>query len=123
MTSQHSTDAEETPASKDREPLPKPLRDVLNGPVDTKLQLLKHHADMARLLAEEILEEEVEAVAGEPNRRNCPCGKHLHRWVYNAGSIRIDGEKVPIDIPRLRDFLGSETRTLGRSTPWRATRQ
>lgn len=61
MTSQHSTTAEETPTSKDGEV----LRDVLEGPIDTKPQLLKHHADMARLLAEEILEEDVEALAGE----------------------------------------------------------
>ena len=67
---------------------------------------------MARLLAEEILEEEVEAVAGEDNSRNCPCGKHLHRWGYNPGSIRIDGEKVPIDIPRLRDKDSEEEHTL-----------
>jgi len=67
---------------------------------------------MARLLAEEILEEEVEAVAGEDNSRNCPCGKHLHRWGYNPGSIRIDGEKVPVDIPRLRDKDAGEEHTL-----------
>jgi len=67
---------------------------------------------MARLLAEEILEEEVEAVAGEDNSRNCPCGKHLHRWGYNPGSIRIDGEKVPIDVPRVRDTDTEEERSL-----------
>ena len=108
MTSQHSTTTEETPTSKDQQA----LRDVLDGPIDTKLQLLKHHADMARLLAEEILEEEVEAVAGEHNSRNCPCGRHLHRWGYNPGSIRIDGEKVPVDIPRLRDKDAGEEHTL-----------
>ena len=112
MTSQHSTDAEETPTSKDREPLPKPLRDVLNGPVDAKLQLLKHHADMARLLAEEILEEDVEALAGERHSRNCPSGKSLQRWGHNPGSIRIDGEKVPIEVPRLRDKDAGEEHTL-----------
>jgi transposase-like protein len=110
VDSQHSTNAEETPTSK--ETLPEPLRDALDGPIDVKLQLLKHHADMARLLAEEILEEEVEAVAGEDNSRNCPCGKHLHRWGYNPGSIWIDGEKVPIDIPRLRDKDSEEEHTL-----------
>jgi len=103
MTSQHSTDAEETPTSKDGETVPGPLRGVLDEPIDTKLQLLKHHADMARLLAEEILEEDVEALAGERHSRNCPSGKSLQRWGYNPGSIRIDGEKVPIKVPRLRD--------------------
>ena len=111
MTAQHSTDAEETPTSNEQE-VPKPLRDVLDGPIDTKLQLLKHHADMARLLAEEILEEDVEALAGERHSRNCPSGKSLQRWGYNPGSIRIDGEKVPIEIPRLRDKDAGEEHTL-----------
>ena len=110
MTTQHSSSDEETPTSK--KTLSEPLRDALDGPIDTKLRLLKHHADMARLLAEEILEEEVEAVAGEDNSRNCPCGKHLHRWGHDPGSIRIDGEKVPIDIPRLRDKDSGEEHTL-----------
>ena len=112
MTSQHSTGAEETPTSKTDKALPEPLRDVLDGSIDTKLQLLKHHADMARLIAEEILEEEVEALAGERHSRDRPCGKHLRRWGYNPGSIWIDGEKVPIDIPRLRDKDSGEEHTL-----------
>jgi hypothetical protein len=96
----------------EQEAVPKPLRDVLDEPIDTKLQLLKHHADMARLLAEEILEEDVEALAGERHSRNCPSGKSLQRWGYNPGSIRIDGEKVPIEIPRLRDKDAGEEHTL-----------
>jgi len=67
---------------------------------------------MARLLAEEILEEDVEALAGERHSRNCPSGKSLQRWGYNPGSIRIDGEKVPIEIPRLRDKDIGEEHTL-----------
>ncbi|MFB6230560.1 MAG: transposase [Salinibacter sp.] len=112
MDSQHSTDAEETPTSNSEKTVPRPLRDVLDEPIDTKLQLLKHHADMARLLAEEILEEDVEALAGKHHSRDRPCGKHLQRWGYNPGSIRIDGEKVPIEIPRLRDRDAGEEHTL-----------
>ena len=58
MTTQPSTDAEETPTGRT-------LRGVLDGPIDTRLQLIQHHAKMARLLAEEVLEEEVESFAGE----------------------------------------------------------
>lgn len=112
MTFQHSTDDEETPTSKGERTLPQPLRDAPDGPMDTKLQLLKHHADIARLLAEEILEEEVEALAGERHSRDRPCGKHLRRWGYNPGSVRVDGEKVPIEIPRLRDKNTEEEHTL-----------
>ena len=58
MNSQYSTDAEETPIAET-------LREALDGSIDTKLRLIQHHAKMARLLAEEVLEEEVESFAGE----------------------------------------------------------
>ena len=104
MDSQHSTDTEETPTART-------LRDVLDGPIDTKLQLIQHHAKMARLLAEEVLEEEVTDLAGERYSRKEE-GNSLRRWGSNSGSIRIDGEKVPIDVPRVRDTDAEEERSL-----------
>ena len=104
MDSQHSTDTEETPTART-------LRDVLDGPIDTKLQLIQHHAKMARLLAEEVLEEEVTDLAGERYSRKEE-GNSLRRWRSNSGSIRIDGEKVSIDVPRVRDTDAEEERSL-----------
>jgi hypothetical protein len=104
MTTQPSTDAEETPTGRT-------LRDVLDGPVDTKLQLIQHHAKMARLLAEEVLEEEVTDLAGKRYSRKEE-GNPFRRWGSNSGSIRIDGEKVPIDVPCVRDTDAEEERSL-----------
>ena len=109
MDSQHSTDAEEKPtAETDRS---ETLRDILDGSIDTKLRLIQHHAKMARLLAEEVLDEEVESLAGERYSRK-EDGNPFRRWGSNAGSIRIDGEKVPIDVPRVRDTDTEEERSL-----------
>ena len=58
------------------------------------------------------MEEEVESVAGERQSEDHPCGRHLCRWGHNSGSIRIDGEKVPIDVPRVRDMEVGEERPL-----------
>jgi hypothetical protein len=66
---------------------------------------------MARLLAEEILEEEVVSLAGERYSRKQD-GNSLRRWGSNSGSIRIDEEKVPIDVPRVRDTDAGEEQTL-----------
>jgi transposase-like protein len=66
---------------------------------------------MARLLAEEILDEEVESLAGERYSRKEE-GNPFRRWGSNSGSIRIDGEKVPIDVPRVRDTDAEEERSL-----------
>ena len=104
MTTQPSTDAEETPTGRT-------LRDVLDGPIDTKLRLIQHHAKMARLLAEEVLDEEVASLAGERYSRK-EDGNPFRRWGSNSGSIRIDGEKIPIDVPRVRDTDAEEERSL-----------
>lgn len=105
MDSQHSGDTKETP-------IPSSLQHLLDQPIDVKLQLLQHHAEIARLLAGEIMDEEVESVAGERQSEDHPCGRHLCRWGHNPGSIRIDGERVPIDVPRVRDLEAGEERPL-----------
>lgn len=104
MSDQHSVGAEETP-------IPESLEHLLDQPINVKLQLLQHHAEMARLLAEEILDEEVEALTGERYSRK-PSGHRLRRWGSNPGSIRIKGERVPIDIPRVRDVEAGKERPL-----------
>jgi len=104
MTTQASTDAEETPTAET-------LHEALDGPIDTKLRLIQHHAKMARLLAEEVLDEEVASLAGERYSRK-EDGNPFRRWGSNSGSIRIDGEKVPIDVPRVRDTDAEEERSL-----------
>jgi len=103
--SQHNRDADQTP-------IPASLAHLLDQPIDVKLQLLQHHAEMARLLAEEILVEEVEMLAGERYSRDKPHGGRYSRWGCNPGSIRIDGERVPIDVPRVRDTEAGKERPL-----------
>jgi putative transposase len=109
MDSQHSADSKETPTSK--RPVPESLQHLMDQPPDVKLALLQHHAEMARLLAEDVLEGEVEDLTGERYERKSS-GNSLRRWGTNAGSIRIDGERVPIEVPRVRDVEAGEERPL-----------
>jgi transposase-like protein len=88
------------------------LQQVLDQPVKVKLQLLQHYAEMARLLAGEIMDEEVETLAGERYSRDKPYGGRYRRWGQNPGSIRIDGERVPVDVPRVRDVEAGVERPL-----------
>ena len=113
MENQHSTDAEETPttATPTEPPAVETLRQVLDQPVKVKLQLLQHYAEMARLLATEIMDEEVEALTGTRYSRKEPDQRH-RRWGTNPGSIRIDGERVPVDVPRVRDVEAGKERPL-----------
>jgi transposase-like protein len=66
---------------------------------------------MARLLATEIMDEEVEALTGARHSRKEPGQRH-RRWGSNPGSIRIDGERVPVDVPRVRDVEAGKERPL-----------
>ena len=109
MDSQHSADSKETPTSK--RPVPESLQHLMDQPPDVKLALLQHHAEMARLLAEDVLEGEVEDLTGERYERKSS-GSSLRRWGTNPGSIRIDGERVPIEVPRVRDVEAGEERPL-----------
>ena len=105
----HSSLDDETPTAETSRSAT--LREALDGPIDTKLRLIQHHAKMARLLAEEVLEEEVEDLVGKRHSRKKE-GNPFRRWGSNSGSIRIDGEKIPIDVPRVRDTDAEEERSL-----------
>jgi transposase-like protein len=114
MENQHRTNAEETPkgSSITEPPAVETLQQVLDQPVKVKLQLLRHYAEMARLLATEIMDEEVETLTGERYSRDKPCGGRYRRWGRNPGSICVDGERVPVDVPRIRDVEAGEERPL-----------
>lgn len=96
----------------ERMPIPASINHLLDPPIDVKLQLLQHHAELARLLAREILDEEVEALVGKRYSRDHPTGECYCRWGQNPGSVRISGERVPIDVPRVRDVEAGEERPL-----------
>ena len=90
-------------------PLPQNLRGLLNEPVDVKLHLIQHHMELARLLVQEILEEDVTKQAGDRYSRDKPFQGRYSRWGKNPGSVRIGPEKVPIKVPRLLDKHTGET--------------
>lgn len=81
------------------------LSDVLRQGIDVKLHLLQHHTEMARLLAREVMEDEVITRAGEAYDREKPHGGRYRRWGSNPGSIRVGEERVPIAVPRVRDAV------------------
>jgi len=81
----------------------KTLSWALEQGIDTKIALLQHYQHLGCLLAEEIMAEEVRLLAGAPYSRNKPHGGRYSRWGSNPGSIRLEHEKVPIEVQRLYD--------------------
>jgi len=84
---------------------PQLLRQVLQSGLDVKLHLLQHYAELARLLAREILDEEVGSLCGARYSRDKPLDGRYRRWGSNPGSIAIEQERVPIEVPRVRDIF------------------
>ena len=92
--------------------LPTHLRDVLSNGLEVKLHLLQHYAEMALLLAQELLDEEVTMLCGARYTREKPLNGRYSRWGTNPGSIRLQDERVPIEIPRVRDMEADIERPL-----------
>lgn len=85
------------------------LEELSEKPWNVKLALLQHHLELARIMVRELLDEEVEATAGERYSHDKPHGGRYSRWGTNPGSVRIGDEKVPIGVPRMVDNETGET--------------
>ena len=92
--------------------LPETLRHALASPLEIKMALIEHHMELARMLVREILDEEVCQLAGERYSRNRPYGGRYSRWGSNPGSVRIAGERVPVEVPRVRDNYEQQSHSL-----------
>ena len=82
---------------------PEKLQELLAAPPEVKLHLMQHYAELVRLLAVEIMDEEVCQLAGRRYSREKPRGGRYYRWGSNPGSIKVDSERVPVEVPRVRD--------------------
>jgi len=76
---------------------------LLEQPIDVKLEMLRQHLEICRLLANEILDDEVTRLAGERYSRQKPHNGRYYRWGNNPGSMEIGHEKVRLSVPRVYD--------------------
>ena len=75
--------------------------------VDTKVELIRSLVPLGLMHIEELLDEEVTALAGERYARKAPSvGGRRHG--SNPGTVGLAGQRVPIRVPRIRHVAGSE---------------
>ena len=91
--------------------------EAADSALKVKLHLLPRYAEMAHLLATEIMDEEIETLAGRRYSRENPRGGRHRRWGSNPGSICVDDERVPsagipAHVPRVRDVEAGKERPL-----------
>jgi transposase-like protein len=68
----------------------------------TTLQLLHTTTLLAVIVAQTLMEKEIAEQAGERYGRKDKGGVGYYRHSSNPGSVRINSEKIPIQVPRLR---------------------
>lgn len=74
-----------------------------NQSLETQISLFGNFLEVAKLLANQMLEDEVKEKAGQKYDREKPSSGRYSRWGSNPGSIRIGEEKVKIKVPRIHD--------------------
>ena len=75
--------------------------------VDAEVELIRSLVPLGLMHIEELLDEEVTALAGERYARKAPSvGGRRHG--SNPGTVGLAGQRVPIRVPRLRHVAGSE---------------
>jgi len=80
--------------------------------IDTKLELIQQLIPLGLLAVEDVLQQEVEALAGGKYKREGLPG-HV-RWGSQRGSVYIADQKIPIEHPRVRDMKkGKEVELAG----------
>jgi transposase-like protein len=71
---------------------------LLEQPVNVQLELLNNHFDLIKMIANSLMEQEVESLAGMRYSRGNP----YRRWGINPGSIRVGAQKIPCQVPRVQ---------------------
>ena len=75
--------------------------------VDAKVELIRSVVPLGLLHIEELLDEEVTALAGERDARKDPSvGGRRHG--SNPGTVGLAGQRVPIRVPRIRHVTARE---------------
>jgi len=71
--------------------------------VEYQLSLFQDYAEIMRIIANNLMQEEMTKRCGERYSREKPNGGRYSRWGYNPGSIKVGSEKIPIEVPRYSD--------------------
>ena len=75
--------------------------------VDTKVELIRSLVPLGLMHVEELLDQEVTALAGARYaRKDASVGGRRHG--SNPGTVGLGGQRVPIRVPRIRHVAGSE---------------
>ena len=82
-------------------------RQVLREEIDTRVALIQELIPLGLQHVAELLQREVEALAGKRYSRQGGLPGHV-RWGSQRGSVYLADQKLPVEVPRVRDQGGNE---------------
>ena len=80
--------------------------------IATQTAMVRDVVELVRIVASSVMAEEVTELAGEPYSRQKPHAGQYMRHGTNPGSIQVGEQRVPIPVPRVRDAVNGECRSL-----------
>jgi putative transposase len=88
-----------------------------------QLEILADHLQLAIIMFNQLMNEEVRQLAGERYSRDKPHEGRYRRWGTNPGSMRIGVQRVPVQVPRIYDTAEEAHRPLQTYTTQRTLQQ
>jgi len=76
---------------------------LLNQPMETKAKVFAQHFEICRILANSLMDQEVNEMCGERYQHSKPNGGRYSRYGFNPGSVKVGSEKLPVAVPRVYD--------------------
>ena len=89
--------------NKSKEIKRKKINWLLEQPIETQLEIVSHYMEICRIFINSLIDQEVFEYTGERYNHNKPYKGRYSRWGYNPGSVKLGGQKIPIDVPRVFD--------------------
>ena len=88
-------------------------------PLQTQLEMVTNYLELAILMLNQLMGNEVRSLAGTRYNRDRPQGGRYQRWGSNPGSVRIGTQRIPVSVPRVYDTQEEAHRPLTSYTTMR----
>jgi len=87
----------------DQHTKPRGLQWLMSQPQSTQTAIIQDLLELGRIVANGVMQQEVCGLAGERYTREKPHDGRYSRHGTNPGSIQIGNQRLPIEVPRVRD--------------------
>jgi transposase-like protein len=79
------------------------LNDFLLSSLEVQVSMMQQHLDICKIFANTLLSNEVDSLAGSKYSHEKPLEGRYSRWGHNPESVKVGGQRVPIQVPRVFD--------------------